>query len=126
MMAEKARMFGDTHMLEKIVSSDDPKDMKAYGRKVCNFNIAQWEASSYDIVKRGNRAKFGQNEALKAFLRATGNAILVEASPRDRIWGIGMGRNNPDAPNPCKWRGKNLLGFALTEVRDEMNKQEGI
>ena len=70
-----------------------------------------------DIVVAGNLAKFEQNVALERYLLGTGDAVLVEASPRDRIWGIGMGASNPDAQNPERWRGGNLLGFALMEVR---------
>ena len=118
MMAEKARMFGDKEMLDKIMEASLPKEMKAYGRAVKNFSKEQWDASCYDIVKRGNEAKFSHNSELLIFLKGTRKRILVEASPRDRIWGIGMGKTNPDAECPLKWQGKNLLGFALTEVRD--------
>lgn len=118
MMAEKARMFEDKEMLAKIMEASHPKEMKAYGRAVRGFDKDRWDSQCYDIVKRGNLAKFSQNPDLLEFLKGTRRRILVEASPRDRIWGIGMGKNNPDALNPLKWRGTNLLGFALTEVRD--------
>jgi len=75
-------------------------------------------------VKTASRAKFSQNPELLEFLLGTKGRILVEASPRDRIWGIGMGKQNFDVENPMKWRGTNLLGFALTETRDEL-LQEG-
>lgn len=120
MMAEKARLFGDKAMLEAIMKSDHPKEMKAFGRAVQNFDKQVWSEQCYDIVKRGNLAKFSQNSALWDVMKMTKNRILVEASPRDRIWGIGMGKSNPDAENPLKWRGQNLLGFALTEVRDRL------
>lgn len=118
MMAEKARLFGDEAMLRQILAAAHPKEMKAYGRAVQGFEQPRWDACCYDLVLRGNLAKFGQNPALLAFLLGTAGRILVEASPRDRIWGIGMGRQNPDAANPMKWRGRNLLGFALTQARD--------
>lgn len=118
MMAEKARMFGDDGMFAAILAAKHPKEMKAYGRAVSRFDQEQWSRHCAEIVQRGNLEKFRQNPDLRAFLLGTGNRILVEASPRDRIWGIGMGRQNPDAENPIKWRGRNLLGFALTEVRD--------
>lgn len=120
MMAEKARLFEDEEMLEKILEARHPKEMKAYGRAVKGFDQQLWEQQRYDIVKRGNLAKFTQDQDLGEVLRNTKQRILVEASPRDRIWGIGMGKSNPDAENPMKWRGQNLLGFALTEVRDQM------
>lgn len=124
MMAEKARMFGDEAMLEKIMGAVYPKEMKAYGRAVQGFDKETWDKACYAVVKRGNAAKFSQDLALWAFLKGTKGRILVEASPRDRIWGIGMGRSAPDATDPLKWRGTNLLGFALTEVRDELLKKE--
>ena len=77
-----------------------------------------WNAHKKDIVVRGNTAKFGQNGHLKAFLLATGNRVLVEASPYDRVWGIGLSADSPDIDNPRQWQGENHLGFALMEVRD--------
>ena len=124
MMAEKARMFGDREMLARILEAGHPKEMKAYGRAVRNFDPDRWDAACYDIVKAGNLAKFSQNPELWDYLKSTGTRILVEASPRDRIWGIGMGKSNPDAADPAKWRGTNLLGFALTEVRDILLEKE--
>jgi len=124
MMAEKARLFNDSEMLESIMQTAFPKEMKAYGRAVRNFDQSIWDANCYQIVKNASKAKFTQNTELLEFLLGTRNRILVEASPRDRIWGIGMGKNNLDADNPLKWRGRNLLGFALTEVRDELVKNE--
>lgn len=124
MMAEKARMFHDEAMLEMIMNANHPKEMKAYGRAVQNFVQEQWDSACYSLVKKGNTAKFSQNPSLLDFLTHTSGRILVEASPRDRIWGIGMGKSNPDAENPLKWRGKNLLGFALTEVRDCLCQKE--
>ncbi|WP_018754291.1 NADAR family protein [Paenibacillus terrigena] len=123
MMAEKARLFGDDDMLGAIMQAKHPKEMKAYGRAVKNFDKEVWESRCYEIVKRGSLAKFSQNPQLGDYLKSTKNRILVEASPRDRIWGIGMGQSNPDAENPMKWRGRNLLGFALTEARDELLKE---
>lgn len=122
MMAQKARLFGDTEMLAAIMDAKHPKEMKAFGRAVRGFDQKVWETHCYEFVLQGNLAKFGQNRELMTFLLATQNRILVEASPRDRIWGIGMGKRNPDAENPLKWRGKNLLGFALTEARDLLDK----
>ena len=124
MMAEKARLFGDGEMLEAILGTDDPRAMRAYGRKVQGFDAKVWGESCYGIVLRGNLAKFGQDEALRAYLLGTGERILVEASPWDRVWGIGMGASNAAAEDPLKWRGKNLLGFVLTEVRDRLRLEE--
>lgn len=124
MMAEKARMFGDEEMLLKIMESVQPKEIKGYGRAVRGFEQEIWEKACYGIVKKGNEAKFSQNSGLWEYLKKTKNRILVEASPRDRIWGIGMGRTDPDVQCPLKWRGSNLLGFALTEVRDKLLELE--
>ena len=118
MMAEKARLFGDSDVLAQILAAEHPGAAKKLGRLVKGFQPETWLENRFEIVVRGNVAKFGQNPELKDFLIATGNRILVEASPRDRIWGIGLGQNNPDAEDPCKWRGLNLLGFALMEVRN--------
>ena len=125
MMAEKARLFQDTAVLKNIMKAKHPKEMKALGRAVKNFEETAWVNNCRDIVRRGNIAKFSQNPELLNFLMSTDNRILVEASPMDRIWGIGMGEGNPDAQCPDKWRGTNFLGFILTEVRDLLMEQEG-
>ena len=117
MMAEKARLFHDEAMLDKIMNTNYPKEMKAYGRAVQNFQDEVWESKAYSIVKKGNIAKFSQNPELGGFLKKTRDKILVEASPYDRIWGIGMAQDNPDINNPFNWNGSNLLGFALMDVR---------
>ncbi|MBO9199318.1 MULTISPECIES: NADAR family protein [Niastella] len=120
MMAEKARLFKDEEALEKILNSSKPGTAKALGRTVRNFDKAVWEAKAYHIVVEGSVRKFSQNESLKNFLLTTGNTIIVEASPRDRIWGIGLGQERA-AEGPHVWRGKNWLGFALMEARDKLN-----
>jgi len=117
MMAEKARLFGDAPALGEILTATSPAEAKAHGRTVRNYSDEAWERARMDAVVRGNVAKFEQNAALGVFLRGTGDRVLVEASPRDRIWGIGMGASNPDARIPARWRGRNLLGFALMEAR---------
>ncbi len=117
MMAGKARLFGDEEILEAILDCDHPGDAKRLGRKVRGFDAETWEANRFEIVVAGNVAKFAQNLGLLSFLLNTKERVLVEASPRDRIWGIGMGANNPDALDPHAWRGLNLLGFALMEAR---------
>ncbi|EZH73226.1 hypothetical protein ATO12_19675 [Aquimarina atlantica] len=123
MMAEKARLFNDIEIIEEIIKSSHPMEAKQLGRKVKNFDPKVWDEHKFEIVKQGNIYKFSQKNELKDFLLNTGKRIIVEASPRDRIWGIGMSENNEKAENPNLWRGQNLLGFALMEVRDEL-KQE--
>ncbi|MDB2685898.1 NADAR family protein [Mariniblastus sp.] len=118
MMAEKARLFNDEEMLKEILAAPDPKSAKAFGRKVEGFEQDVWNANRVDIVTRGNVAKFEQNPELGEFLQSTGGTILVEAAGRDVIWGIGLGKSNEKAQDPRTWRGRNLLGFVLTEVRE--------
>lgn len=121
MMSEKARLFSDDGALQKILVSKTPAEAKKLGRTVQGYEETIWCEHRNDIVVRGNYAKFSQNNTLKKFLLNTHNRILVEASPRDRIWGIGMGASNPDAENPAKWRGLNLLGFALMQAREQLS-----
>ena len=120
MMAEKARLFHDDETLKKIIECKSPAAAKALGRQVKNFNQVIWETNRFEIVKTANYYKFNQNKKLKDFLLHTKKRILVEASPVDPIWGIGMAQDHNNASNPKKWRGLNLLGFALMEVRDEL------
>ena len=119
MMAEKARLFGDTEMLAEIIEAPGPHEAKNLGRKVRNFD-ADVSAKCFEIVVKGNVEKFQQNTEMRKFLLSSGDAILVEAAPRDQIWGIGLGEHNERAKDPAQWRGRNLLGFALTEVRTRL------
>ena len=120
MMAQKAVLFGDEETYKKILAASDPKEVKALGRQVKGFDEKIWETCCKAIVRTGNLAKFSQNKELAEFLlNQTGDAILVEASPYDKIWGIGM-KECAAAYDPKNWQGKNLLGYALTEVRDMM------
>jgi ribA/ribD-fused uncharacterized protein len=120
MMAEKARLFGDEDTRAQILDAASPKAAKELGRRVRNFDEAVWSKSRFEFVVAGNLAKFSQNPELKAFLLSTGHQVLVEASPVDRIWGIGLAANDERAMKPEAWRGLNLLGFALMEVRERL------
>ncbi len=122
MMAQKARLFGDEATGAEILKADGPKAAKELGRSVKNFDEARWRAHRFEFVVEGNFAKFGQNRELGEFLVGTGDKVLVEASPRDQIWGIGLGENNERATDPAQWRGLNLLGFALMEVRTRLRE----
>jgi ribA/ribD-fused uncharacterized protein len=122
MMAQKAVLFNDNAVLEQILACEKPADVKALGRKVANFDPEIWDQNCFEIVVTGNLHKFSQHPDLKAFLLKTNPKIIVEASPFDAIWGIGMGETHVDARNPHLWRGTNLLGFALMEVRDKLEK----
>jgi ribA/ribD-fused uncharacterized protein len=117
MMAEKAHLFGDQAILPKILAADSPALAKKLGREVNGFDDAVWKKHRFEIVVDGTTAKFEQNPALRELLAHTGSKVLVEASPRDQIWGIGLGRDNERSQDPRQWRGLNLLGFALMETR---------
>lgn len=98
--------------------ANNPSDYKKLGRKVHGFEPTRWDACKYDIVVEGNKAKFGQNQTLKDFLLSTEDAVLAEASPFDKIWGIGLDRETALKGTVEQWQGENLLGCALMEVRD--------
>ena len=120
MMAEKSRLFNDEVRLAEILKVNHPMKAKQLGRQVLGFDPEIWDNHKYEIVKKANYHKFSQHQELKDFLLNTKERIIVEASPRDRVWGIGMSEKNEKANNPSLWRGHNLLGFALMEVRDEL------
>ena len=122
MMAEKARMFGDKLSEQKIMMMPDPKAQKALGRKVVGFVAEKWNASARDIVYKGNVAKFTQNPSLLKNLLDTRGTVLVEASPYDTIWGIGLAESDPRAKLRAQWKGLNWLGEVLTKVRDDYER----
>lgn len=122
MMAQKAELFGDKEISRQILDCSEPKKIKALGRKVKNFDEAVWDEVKYSIVLNGNYFKFSQNPELREFLLGTGDSILAEASPYDGIWGIKMRQTDENIYNPIKWKGENLLGFALMEARDEIRR----
>jgi len=123
MMAEKARVFGDEVTRLKILNSEDPAEIKKLGREVKNFDPEKWSEVSVDIVVRGNVAKFSQNIPLKEFILSTEKKVLVEASPYDTIWGIGMKKEEAEKTTPHHWRGTNKLGYALMTVRDILKEE---
>jgi hypothetical protein len=117
MMAEKARLFGDEESRARILAAPDPAAAKTLGRKVRDFDEKVWKERRFDIVVAATSAKFGQNAELGAYLAGTGDAVLVEASPLDRVWGIGLAADDARATRPAEWKGLNLLGFALMQAR---------
>ncbi|ABX38389.1 conserved hypothetical protein [Delftia acidovorans SPH-1] len=117
MMAGKARLFGDEAAHAAIVRCRTPGEAKKLGRGIQGFDEAAWVAARMDIVVRANEAKFSQNPALARYLLNTGDRVLVEASPVDAIWGIGLAADDVRATDPARWQGLNLLGFALMQVR---------
>jgi ribA/ribD-fused uncharacterized protein len=117
MMAGKVLVFGDVETAEQVARAPHPGAAKALGRQVRGFDEQMWAQQRFGIVVTGNLAKFSQHPELGRFLLATGERVLVEASPRDRVWGIGLTADDERAASPHTWRGLNLLGFALMEVR---------
>lgn len=118
MMAKKALLFKDEETFRKILAAEKPPEAKSLGRQVANYDDALWNERKYEIVRQGNIHKFGQNPALKKYLLGTEDRVIVEASPVDAIWGIGMAQDHKNINNPELWRGENLLGFAIMEARD--------
>jgi ribA/ribD-fused uncharacterized protein len=117
-MAAKALCFNDAESYNKIMESDDPRVQKAIGQKVKNYDDSVWAAARYDAMLLSVYLKFSQNKDLQKILLDTGNKILCEASPFDIVWGIGMGADHPDILDQSKWKGQNLLGEALMEIRE--------
>jgi hypothetical protein len=124
MMAGTARLFGDDAAVPAILAARTPAEAKNLGRLVRGFDDARWKAARFELVVTGNVAKFGQDPALRGYLLGTAKRVLVEASPRDRIWGIGLGAAHEHAADPSRWRGLNLLGFSLMEARARLAKAE--
>lgn len=120
MMAAKARLFGDGATAARILEAPSPKEAKALGRGVAGFEEGPWAAARFGIVVAANLAKFSRHPDLGTFLLGTGNRVLVEASPVDRVWGIGLAADDARARQPHLWPGLNLLGFALMAVRSRL------
>lgn len=122
MMHMKALLFNDAETAKKIMGTSSPYEQKALGRIVKNFDKAQWEAVCLDIMVAGLTSKFSQNPAMLKALLDTGDTEIVEASPTDRIWGIGLAESDPLIWDKKNWRGTNWLGVVLMRVRDELRK----
>ncbi|MEV5438238.1 NADAR family protein [Streptomyces sp. NPDC052682] len=120
MMAEKARLFQDAEAERRVLAADHPSLAKKAGRLVRGFDEAAWERERFRIVVEGSVHKFAAHEDLRQFLLGTGERVLVEASPVDRVWGIGLAADDEAATDPERWRGPNLLGFALMEARERL------
>lgn len=130
MMWRKARLFRDDAAAQAIRAARAPAEAKRLGRRVRRFDDAVWDREKRGIVAAGSYAKYAQNPGFAARLLATAPAVLVEASPLDPIWGIGLAEDDPRAQDPAAWRGANLLGWILTETRErlaaERAKAEGV
>ncbi|MFE2586446.1 NADAR family protein [Streptomyces sp. NPDC059378] len=123
MMAGKARLFGDPEAERLVLAAGHPAQAKKAGRLVRGFDETVWERERFRIVVEGSVHKFGSDPGLRHFLLGTGDRVLVEASPVDRIWGIGLAADDEAAADPRRWRGPNLLGFALMEARERIRAQ---
>ncbi|MDR5777117.1 MULTISPECIES: NADAR family protein [unclassified Caballeronia] len=123
MMFSKAKLLGDEDIAQAVLATHLPKEQKALGRKVKGFDLDVWKAKRESIVYVGCREKFAQHTGLRTLLLATAPTELVEASPYDTIWGVGLGEHHPDIMDRSKWRGQNLLGKALMKVRDTLSVQ---
>ena len=119
-MWEKAILFDDQEIAEKILENDNPSTVKALGRKVKNFDLPSWSEKSYQVMVDVCYAKFDQNPKLKETLFSTGDKTIVEASPMDRILGVGLHWENDEILDELNWNGMNLLGKALMEVRENL------
>ncbi|KAB1985231.1 MULTISPECIES: NADAR family protein [Streptomyces] len=120
MMASKARLFRDAEAERQAIDAANPALAKKAGRLVRGFDEAVWERERFGIVVEGSVHKFAAHPDLRAFLVGTGGRVLVEASPMDRVWGIGLAATDQGAHDPRRWRGENLLGFALMEARERL------
>ncbi|WP_280246964.1 NADAR family protein [Nocardia abscessus] len=117
MMWSKAMLFGDLVIAEQVLGAGHPREAKSLGRRITGFDETLWEIRRFEIVTAGSVAKFGQHDELRHFLLNTNDRVLVEASPVDRVWGVGLTADDPRVEDPTRWQGFNLLGFALMEAR---------
>ncbi len=124
MMAKKALLFEDEESYKLIMYADNPRDQKAFGRRVKGFDKDKWEAVCREYVYEGNYAKFTQNPEMCEELFSTGKLEIVEASPEDKIWGIGLHESDSRVHDKSKWEGTNWLGEAIMRVRKQL-KDEG-
>jgi ribA/ribD-fused uncharacterized protein len=123
MMHQKALLFGDEEIAELIMQETNPREQKKFGRMIKNFDKATWDKNCLAIVYEGNLAKFRQNADLREQMLLTKNKIFVEASPLDSIWGIGLAEDAEGIDDPSYWLGLNLLGQALTLVKNQLRNE---
>ena len=123
MMHQKALTFGDTEIAEKIMAASDFGGIKALGRQVHNYDDRIWNGIRQIVIYEGLLEKFRQNPDLKEQLLNTGDALLAECAFNDRVWAIGLTMQDENRLNMAKWRGQNLLGFALMQVRAKLSNE---
>lgn len=124
MMAQKALLFKDMESYEAIMKAEQPYEQKALGRRVKNFDRDKWELVAKSVVYRANQAKFTQHKHYYDDLMATDDTLLVEASPEDKIWGIGLAESDPRAHDESQWQGTNWLGEIITDVREDLRQEK--
>ena len=124
MMYCKAMLFDDKDTAQLIMNEKEPREHKKLGRLVKNFDQTLWDMSKQEIVYKGNYAKFMQNPDIKKQLMVTAGTSIVEASKDDKIWGIGIAIDDEARHDVRNWQGENLLGYALTKVREDILKEE--
>lgn len=122
MMYNKAIVFNDINVANQILKTTDVAVIKQFGRTVANYDDNYWNGIRQIVVYDGLIQKFSQNSELKRMLADTGNSILAECAVRDRIWGIGLSMEDADRFDRTKWKGQNLLGYALMQVRNKIIK----
>lgn len=120
MMYKKAVLFHDMEIASKIIQTSDVAEIKRLGRAVSRYDENYWNGVRQIVVYQGLMAKFSQNEKLKNLLLSTGDSILAECAVKDRIWGIGVSMKDADRLDKAKWKGQNLLGYALMLVREKL------
>ncbi|MFK7031638.1 NADAR family protein [Flavobacterium oreochromis] len=120
MMYSKAKLFNDSEKMIEILNELNPSNQRKLGRQIKSFKEDIWLSKRREIIYKGNYAKFSQNEDLKSFLKNTNKMILAEASPVDLIWGIGYSINNLERFDQNNWRGLNLLGEILMDIREKI------
>ena len=121
MMAQKAKLMGDRASFSKIMNEKNPMKIKSLGRRITPWNEKKWQKNRFKIVLEGNMHKFEQNPRLAKKLKGTGTRTIAEASPKDKVWGIGI--SFKDATAGKSWKGMNLLGKVLMKVRKKMNRK---
>lgn len=123
MMYKKAQLFNDKEIMQEILSTDNVGKIKMLGRSVKNYDEIMWNGVRQIVVYEGLYAKFSQNESLREKLLATENYILAECAVSDCIWGIGLAMNDEKRLSTEEWRGQNLLGFAIMQVREKLKNK---
>lgn len=120
MMYQKAVCFHDNDIATQILLTSDVAQIKAFGRLVQNYDDHHWNGVRQLVIYEGLAAKFSQNPELLKMLKCTGDALIAECAVKDRIWGIGLSMTDPDRFDRTKWKGANLLGYALMIIREKL------